>query len=143
MEQRLSPYNEVYFSVSSLLGDAVYDELRKLEYEFVDNLTKANLFAKFNLGECQANCEKALVIKADIVDILQVDETLHALGSLGGAYVPPGKVDVEMVFIDGASGREIGRYMTYGDGRGTVSSGTNKAIEKVAKSMIEIIKRNY
>jgi len=138
MEQKLSPYNEVYVNVTSLLADQIYSDLRKLEYEFVSELTAANLFGKFNLGECQSNCDRALKIVADVVDILQVSETISLLGP-----APPGRITVKMIFIDGGSGREIGNYMVYGDSGGTFSPGTNAAIKKAAKSMVEIIKKNF
>lgn len=141
MDTDLSPYSSVVISVESLVDKDVEKEMSDLEYRVADNITELGLFRDVSLGGGSGAGEGTLLVRISIKKIKRVSGMDRFMG---GALAGKASMTTDVLFIDAATGKELGLYTVTGKSGGTgLSGGTSDAVRETAECVASVIAENY
>ena len=140
-EQSLNPYQAVYFTAEPMVTEDITQELSDLEQLVALSLNEQAIFKSAKLGPCTENCDHALLVTATITDINKVSSSARFFG---GAFAGKASMTADVVFADAGRGDTLAVYTVKGKSGGTgLSGGTESAVNRTAKAIVELIQANY
>jgi hypothetical protein len=137
----LSPYTNVLISAEAAVTEDVSQELSDLEHLTVQKLQELQRFDNIRLGDPEEAPDGTLLIKISISNIKKVSSGARFML---GAFAGKASMTTTVVFVDTASGKELGSYSITGETGGTGLSGnTATAVRKTAEGIVQVISENY
>ena len=116
-------------------------EITDLEYMVANNIKELNIFQDVTLGDYSETSESTLLVKLSIMKIKKVGGFERFML---GAFAGKASMTTDVVFVDAASGKELGSYSVTGQSGGTgVSGGTSDAVREAAEGVAKVISENF
>ena len=137
----LHSYSAVVFLAESKVPDDVRNEVGSLQLLTVTKIRALNAFKSVELGDGAGSGSGTLLVKATISSIKKVSSTARFML---GAFAGRASMTMDIVFVDAASGKQLGAYAITGKSGGTgYSGGTSDAVRKAADGIADILAKNY
>jgi hypothetical protein len=140
LQQPLTNYQALYFSVRPDVGENIDDQMMKLEETVLKQINKRKLFDKVRLGNCIDSCSRAIIVTTTITEVNKVSGTARFFI---GMFAGNATMTAEVVFVDALSGDTIGVYSITGKSGSSGFSGNTGSVTKgIAKKIVKLIEAN-